>query len=166
MQRGASALVVEREAERGGRRLGAARVDALHEVRGLPLPARIEDGVGVKEQQPGMLGARRPGNELAAAAWARSEHLCAGRVGDLAGAVLGAAVDEDHLADEPLDGGGDQRRQRVGQAGLCVEGWDHHRDHGLSLPRRGDAQQPAMQDGPSVRPLGSCFVLALHIVFA
>src|SRR4029079_14538129 len=50
------AIVVEREAEGSGGMARGAAVEALHEVRRLALPARLEHGVRVQEQQPRMPG--------------------------------------------------------------------------------------------------------------
>ena len=55
----------------------------------------------------------RAGRELAAAPGARLDDVGAGPVDDLARAVVGAAIDDDHLAHEAVEARRDQRGERI-----------------------------------------------------
>ena len=97
-----------------------AAIDRPHEVGGIPLPALLQNGVVVQEQQPGEAGATGARQHLVASASAALHELRAGLVGNRAGAVGGAAVDHDHLAHYPLDRRRYQGGKRLSQPGFGV----------------------------------------------
>ena len=107
--------IVERKPERGGGQRPFARVDGFHEGGGLALPPGLQDRVGVQEQEPWEARPVRPGHQLISASAAAREERCARLVGDRRSRIAGAAIDDDHLPDETVDGRRHERRQRLRQ---------------------------------------------------
>ena len=108
-----------------------AGIDALHEVIGLAFPGGVEHRVGIEEQQPGVPRGVGPGAHLCTAIGRRGQQLGTGLIGDLARAVGGAAVDDDHFAHQPFERRRHERCECRRQRRLGIEGGDDDGDHGF-----------------------------------
>ena len=135
-------------AARGSRR---PDFDALDHLGRVALPACLEHRVGMQEQEPRKAGARRAGPELVAAARLALHDLGAGMVGDLERAVARAAVDDDDLAHEPLDGRRDERGERAAEVVLGVERGDDDGNHAPLWHGSGGCNKPG-----SIGPRNCC----------
>ena len=82
---------------------------------------------GVKSSQSPR--ARSTAMRLASVSAGGVDDRAAGGVGDFAGAVLGAVIDDDDVADQALGGSRHQRGKRMGEADLIVLGLEDGRDH-------------------------------------
>ena len=69
--------------------------------------------------------------------------LAAGGVGDLQGSVARTGIDDDHLADDALDSGRDERPKGEGEIDLIVAGGQNHADHRLLLDLMPPIFEPA-----------------------
>ena len=127
------AVIIERKAEGSGSRISPPIRHPLHEPFRLFRPARLEDGVGMEEEQP--VSARRGGAglKLRAASKLRPDKAGSGSLGDGTSLVARPAIDQDRLLHDAVDHGRNERGERRPQRGLCVESGDNHGNHGAGL---------------------------------
>ncbi len=93
----AEARIIEAQAEISG---APSVLGPRHEAANRVVPTRLEDGVGMQEQQPGAARNFRAGRELRAAARFGGDQSGAGGLGNCRRIIAGTAIGQDHFADQ------------------------------------------------------------------
>lgn len=126
----AQALIAQRESEHPGRLWPHAAFDGADQRHGIRHPVRLQDRIGVKEEQPGAPGMARALGKLLTAPALGPDEIRTGCVGDFRRLVGRATICDDNLAHQPVDGCRHQRGKRACQISFLVQAGNYHGDHG------------------------------------